>query len=333
MGQAFAFLLDTAENEFLRVQGVDSAEHAGRAITYQQLRQMRLPEDYTVNTKHLAVLFCIDANNDGVVSYDDLRNFISWAADVLPPAQQGEEFAAALEARCMLRLWSRVRSAPRGNDILVDWVLLLVEKALPKHVQRPVSKRHGGGASALAADQDDSSSSDDGASMGSSASQPEEVVALTELNAAPGEGENAASASHYGRASQDRRFGMAAVAFLYDLLQLDSVYGLAFPAFHALLMGAGSSTAAVNLPRRTQPNLTHSGEGDVTTDSDDGISSDLMPSFDHAMEDGGGDTPSNEAVWVEEEPLRAFLDAFALSMWATLHRLGLHILTDDTGLL
>eukprot|EP00672_Neobodo_designis_P010234 CAMPEP_0174855054 /NCGR_PEP_ID=MMETSP1114-20130205/32363_1 /TAXON_ID=312471 /ORGANISM="Neobodo designis, Strain CCAP 1951/1" /LENGTH=347 /DNA_ID=CAMNT_0016089769 /DNA_START=30 /DNA_END=1069 /DNA_ORIENTATION=- len=347
MGQAFSYALDTAEREFVRVQGVASAEEAGRAVNYHQLRNMQLPEDLAPNTKHVAVLFSIDAGLDGVFSFDDLRNFIGWAADVMPGSAAGDDFAAQLQARCIFRLWSSVRQSPRGNDVFIDWLLLLAERAFPRHVMRPAGET--GETGDVFGEDDDGDSSDTTTTDGSSgeSSAPQAIDDVSQIvrdadDAVDGAAGNSTvigiAAGDHNVASNDvegerRRFGAAAVALVYELLQLEAVYGLDFDGFLHLLTGAAGAAPemeAAPMDESTDdgapssPATTSSG-GDGEEDTagffqpGEGTSrtTALIASFDTPREG-----QSDELPWVEEAPLRAFLDAFAQSMWVTLQRLG-----------
>jgi hypothetical protein len=366
MGQAFSYALETAESEFVRVQNVATAEEAGRAVNYHQLRNMRLPDELAPNTKHVAVLFSIDAGLDGVFSFDDLRNFIGWAADVMPSAAAGgDDFAAQLQARCIFRLWSTVRHSPRGNDIFIDWILLLAERAYPQHVLRPSVER-GGDNDGLFGDDDSSVSASDLASSDSSAAEAIDNVSQIAGDGGQGfdgdrshvDGDGApldhveammAGIERQNGASNDvegerRRFGAAVVSLLYELLQLDAVYGLDFDGFLSLLTGAAGGVDAADGDPAPGEESTCGAEQEeapedgsmtpTTTDDDDddddgtffngGRGSELVGSFETPREGAAKGLP-----WVAEAPLRAFLDAFAQSMWVTLRRLGLHMLADD----
>lgn len=345
MGQAYSYVLDTAEREFARVQKTDG-HHAGQAITYSQLRRMQFPEDYAPDTRHLAVVFCMDFNRDGRFSYDDMRNFINWAADAVPAAHT-DDFTAQLEARCLIKLWTCVRHSTRGNDVFAEWLLLLLERTYPAYVQRPRAER----VDNLDNDTSSTSSGSDGEDPGKAesvaSSSPEEVVAAAQLHSAGGE---------VNRASDEgRRFGPPCVALLYDVLRLDAVYGLDFGAFAGLVVGAsdggpgpqvvgepaaaGSSSTAssVTAGSRSRASSTCSSDADTATFFGDaaaqsgGTAASVLASFDTPRD--GGDTASleNDAPrpWADEMALRVFIDAFAHSMWATMHRLGLNVLSDD----
>jgi hypothetical protein len=180
MGNAYSNMLDIVEREFVRVQQLDDGAEAARGITFAQLKDVRLPDDYAVDTSHIAVLFCLDANRDGWFSYDDLVNFLQWAALSSGTAStaHGHAAADALQARCVLRRWKLCIEAARakerggplegsgGSDddgafdfsladaddtiaadptVFVDWFMLLLEKTHPTSVERVVFAAAGEG--------------------------------------------------------------------------------------------------------------------------------------------------------------------------------------------
>lgn len=311
MGQAYGHVLTVVENEFVRVQAVDDVAEAGKHVDFVQLRQMRLPEEYAMNVKHIGVLFCIDSNRDGVFSYDDLRGFVDWCNDVLPPDIGDGDVVATLQGTCLLRLWSVCRAAPDGDDVFVDWVLMLLERTYPKHVWRPQSP-----ADSTTVDTTNSSGTDNDETADEVRIDDVSGSAIfgdTMLDDAPplapvGSGPVLPQGKH--------RYGSACTALTYDLLQLGSVYGLSYATFVDMLHAAGGTTAV--LDESTTP--VHSPQS-----LDD--SSVRRTSFD--VPEGDEEPPGDpETNWVGEPALRAFVAAFVESLWVTLDRLGLSMLTD-----
>jgi hypothetical protein len=198
MGQSFVFALDHVEKEFVRVQelaqsnslegstnsmppilGLDTKScgkenpanddddddpYAAQArlqtnILFRTLQKVVLPESIRVNIAHIAVLYCIDSNHDGVFSYDDLTNFVKWVYQEVPADVLPEDFAEAVQAKATLRMWKECRQhaesrrhptttgetsdneeqdvglrdeAPaEAADYFVDWVVRFLERNYP----------------------------------------------------------------------------------------------------------------------------------------------------------------------------------------------------------
>jgi hypothetical protein len=194
MGQSFVFALDHVEKEFVRVQQVshqpnslegstssanghrtytssgtqivdDDDPYAAQAqlstnIEYSTLQHIVLPESIRVNTSHIAVLYCIDGNRDGVFSYDDLTNFVKWVYQEVPADVSSEDFAETVQARATLRLWKECRqyaesrraatrdgrhddsddadgqvyrdeAPPEAADYFVDWMIRFLNRNFP----------------------------------------------------------------------------------------------------------------------------------------------------------------------------------------------------------
>ena len=119
MGTSHSTAIEVVEKEFLRVQMPSSRNGSAlegnneveifskprRNITHLELLQMNLPDAFRVDVQHIAVLFVLDANKDGLFSYDDIVAFINWVAATVPSDTGGSEMADAVQARCVLRMW------------------------------------------------------------------------------------------------------------------------------------------------------------------------------------------------------------------------------------
>ncbi|CUF11507.1 Hypothetical protein, putative, partial [Bodo saltans] len=124
-----------------------------------------LPESIRVNTSHIAVLYCIDGNRDGVFSYDDLTNFVKWVYQEVPADVSAEDFAETVQAKATLRLWKECRqyaearrattreshhdesdegdgqayrdeAPPEAADYFVDWMVRFLNRNFPLMVPK-----------------------------------------------------------------------------------------------------------------------------------------------------------------------------------------------------
>jgi hypothetical protein len=119
MGQLFTYALDVVEKEFARVQCTTPGANAepevdpsklARNIRYDQLKQFNLPESIHVEVDHIAVLFVLDANHDGLFSCEDLTEFVKWLATEMPHDVPVDEFCETARAKCVLEFWRRCRA-------------------------------------------------------------------------------------------------------------------------------------------------------------------------------------------------------------------------------
>lgn len=204
MGQSFVFALNHVENEFVRVQQIshhqsnslegstssapgnahpppnidagsdDDDPYKAQArlatnIEYASLQRIVLPESIRVNMQHIAVLYCIDGNRDGVFSYDDLTNFVKWVYQEVPADVSAEDFAETVQAKATLRLWKECRqyaesrravaredhqddvdegegqtlrdeALPEAADYFVDWVVRFLDRNFPLMVSKEVEQ-------------------------------------------------------------------------------------------------------------------------------------------------------------------------------------------------
>lgn len=320
MGTAYSSVLDTAESEFVRVQGVERPELAAKHVTYLQLRQMRQVDDYAVNTKHIAILYALDAGRDGCFSYDDLRGFINFAASAVKSrdTESPSEFSAMLQARCLLRLWKDCASD--GNDVFADWLLLMIERTYPRQVRQPPTRHVGGSPNEDFFGDTDSDLSDSPNHVGlDDLARPQTTTSTTNHNSDDDDDLTAAEEP------PGRSFGPACVALIYDLLQINAVYGIDLNSFAAMLRGADAATNAYSPPEEQLQ--VPEGIDDVEHDDEDDTSRSIVFSSFDAPESGNSD----EELAFDEAPLRAFLNAFAETMWRTLGNLGLQVLIGRAG--
>ena len=292
MGSAYSNVLELVESEFLRVQGAATIQEAGRGITYAQLRQVRLPDEFTLDFSHVGVLYCLDANKDGWFSYDDVVGFVRFVA-LLPHSRGADgDFCEMVQARCWLRVWKDVIEEG-SSESTVSWMLHFLEKCHPDSVKHVVSlepsspPRSSGGFSPSAGTSDSSDESDDGL-------HPPQK-----------------------RASVANHYGAACVALLHDVLRVGEVYQLDFISFAELVSCGGSLEAATKSP--TVPAASHDKvplcPGVVGEVPDDASRSDAAAA-----------TVQLEIPPVPEAELRLFLRGFFDGVWATLSQLGLSVL-------
>lgn len=112
------------------MQHLASNEEQRRNLRYDELSEFNLPDDFRVDTKHVAVLYVLDANKDGVFAYDDLMSFVMWTASNLPHDTTAQDFGEQVQARCVLQMWGAMRS--HGSpDLLVDWLCQFLKRAYP----------------------------------------------------------------------------------------------------------------------------------------------------------------------------------------------------------
>lgn len=193
MGQSFVFALDHVEKEFVRIQQVghpNSLEASTNSIPpscsgavskgnvesshedevdpyeaqaqlatnlqFSAIQKIVLPESIRVNTNHIAVLYCLDGNRDGVFSYDDLTNFVKWVYQEVPADVTAEDFGETVQAKATLRMWKECRqyaesrrvsggsedasdyeqeprdeSPPAAADYFVDWMIRFLNRNFP----------------------------------------------------------------------------------------------------------------------------------------------------------------------------------------------------------
>ena len=138
-GSAYSNLLNVIDEEYLRVQGATCLLDATRCITFEQMLRFRLPADYQLNFHHVALLFCLDANQDGWFSYDDLTSFArfiaSFPSSVIESWGGAGDFRESVQARCWLRMrecvLAPVERASDQNDRVLSWFLLFLQRAVP----------------------------------------------------------------------------------------------------------------------------------------------------------------------------------------------------------
>eukprot|EP00744_Colponema_vietnamica_P013426 GILI01018812.1.p1 GENE.GILI01018812.1~~GILI01018812.1.p1 ORF type:complete len:452 (+),score=51.45 GILI01018812.1:28-1383(+) len=76
-------------------------------FTYPSLLLIRFLDGMTIDLGHLAVLFVLDADKDGLFSWRDIESFVEWVHNTLPEDEKehGAEFSEAVHARCVLQMW------------------------------------------------------------------------------------------------------------------------------------------------------------------------------------------------------------------------------------
>lgn len=76
-------------------------------FTYPSLLLIRFLDGMSIDLGHLAVLFVLDADKDGLFSWRDIESFVEWVHNTLPEDEKehGSEFSEAVHARCVLQMW------------------------------------------------------------------------------------------------------------------------------------------------------------------------------------------------------------------------------------
>jgi hypothetical protein len=163
MGQSFAVALDFVEREFVRVQNSQQQQEgttttvpsAGKNddddpyatlaalktnITYPMVRKISIPETIRVNLRHVAIAYCLDGNQDGLYSIDDLTNFVKWVYQEVPADIAAEDFAEVVQAKATLRMWRECRqkaAAERGESAAVSSSAAAAAAAADETAQAP----------------------------------------------------------------------------------------------------------------------------------------------------------------------------------------------------
>ncbi|KAH9599279.1 hypothetical protein LSM04_003330 [Trypanosoma melophagium] len=91
-------------------------------FTINDLREITtfLPETLsTVDLHHLPLLFVLDNDKDGLFSYDDLQQFISWSMEAVPKEVSIDDVIDVLRGQSVLRCWYMccMESQKRENGI------------------------------------------------------------------------------------------------------------------------------------------------------------------------------------------------------------------------
>mmetsp|Transcript_71378 Transcript_71378/g.167218 ORF Transcript_71378/g.167218 Transcript_71378/m.167218 type:complete len:267 (-) Transcript_71378:45-845(-) len=93
-------------------------------LTLASLQRLATPEDLSLDFRHVATLWKLDVNHDGVVTFEELVSFAEFCNDqrmILGDL----ELSQKLKALCVLEMIADVYDAD-GQDLFVDWMLKLV---------------------------------------------------------------------------------------------------------------------------------------------------------------------------------------------------------------
>lgn len=75
-------------------------------VSFQSIIGFTFPDGMEVDLSHPAVLYVLDADKDGLFSWQDVTTFIQWVDTNVPHDRfQGREFSDAVHARCVVQLW------------------------------------------------------------------------------------------------------------------------------------------------------------------------------------------------------------------------------------
>lgn len=84
----------------------DTPASPNSVITYHHLVGFTFPDGFQVDVGHPAVLYVLDADKDGLFSWQDVLGFVQWIENNVPHDRvEGKEFNEAVHARCVLHLW------------------------------------------------------------------------------------------------------------------------------------------------------------------------------------------------------------------------------------
>ena len=102
-------------------------------LTYKQVIGIRPPETYFLNLKHLAVLWVLDSNHDGVFTLAELLQFAEYCNEEakLHPEQ---EFTARTQANCSGQFWLAL-TQKNGISIAMNWIISLIQQGHGNRMQ------------------------------------------------------------------------------------------------------------------------------------------------------------------------------------------------------
>lgn len=88
--------------------GLSFEERARKILfTYPSLLLLNFMDGMSVDLGHLAVLFVLDSDKDGLFSWQDISSFLEWIHTTIPTDEKdlGSAFSEAVHARCVLQMW------------------------------------------------------------------------------------------------------------------------------------------------------------------------------------------------------------------------------------
>ncbi|CAK9093295.1 unnamed protein product, partial [Durusdinium trenchii] len=92
-------------------------------LTLNALQRLVTPQEYMLDFRHIATLWKLDSNHDGVVSFEELVAFTEFIND---HRSLGDvELSQKLKALCVLEMAVDVCSEG-GHHLFVDWAIKLV---------------------------------------------------------------------------------------------------------------------------------------------------------------------------------------------------------------
>ncbi|OLQ09677.1 hypothetical protein AK812_SmicGene6743 [Symbiodinium microadriaticum] len=93
-------------------------------LTLATLQRLVTPEDLSLDFRHIATLWKLDSNRDGVVTFEELVTFAEFCNE--QRMMLGDlELSQKLKALCVMEMITDVCDED-GQDVFVDWMLKLV---------------------------------------------------------------------------------------------------------------------------------------------------------------------------------------------------------------
>mmetsp|Transcript_52566 Transcript_52566/g.151553 ORF Transcript_52566/g.151553 Transcript_52566/m.151553 type:complete len:243 (-) Transcript_52566:4-732(-) len=111
-------LLSYLSSEFDRVA------KSQKALSLHQVQQVQPPQEFTLDLRHLATLWKLDADRDGRVTFEELLEFAEFANE----RRQffgSLDFERKLRAQCVNDMWEVIREE-RGEEAFANWIIRLV---------------------------------------------------------------------------------------------------------------------------------------------------------------------------------------------------------------
>ena len=328
------------EREFERVQREEiPVGEIERNINFTQLQRFSLPEMYRLNTSHVAVLYVVDFNKDGLYSLDDFLNFARWVYEVLPSDRELSDFAESVQSRCVLKMWSDCEdlAGPGGpSKVFVNWFVMMLSRSFPlKPKVTTETSSNGGTANSqrdeamplwkpmelppLAAMRTAAEKMrnwvprDDGGEEGEDDSCRPPGTVMVNSDDDEEEEEDEFLRPILPQVEAELQFSLAAVHGMYLALNVREAYGLPFSVMCKILnpaLGENNNRFGTDSMARSMSVIAaYSMDGSV-------VRRDSLPP---AYAAAGGDD-----FTVPEKTMRTFVESFIEAYWDILRRLGLH---------
>eukprot|EP00811_Abedinium_folium_P003604 NODE_13316_length_1172_cov_10.578947.p1 GENE.NODE_13316_length_1172_cov_10.578947~~NODE_13316_length_1172_cov_10.578947.p1 ORF type:complete len:226 (-),score=45.28 NODE_13316_length_1172_cov_10.578947:230-907(-) len=117
---------DSPVMSYLRDEFVRVSKESGQLLHLHEIQQLQPPQDCTLDFRHIATLWKLDADHDGCASFEEVLAFAEFCND-RRRLFGALDFEAKLRAQCVVDLWQSV-SAHSGDEAFADWVCLLVSQ-------------------------------------------------------------------------------------------------------------------------------------------------------------------------------------------------------------